>query len=89
MAGQGVPGDPPAPRVEGLVRALPVLGHSQGQDKGNGCQLAEKRVRWGSRSSGLFGVVEEGGKLFGKLDMSILRAAGTVLASWRHHTPLP
>lgn len=35
MAGQGVPGDPNAPGVEGLVRALAaaVLGHSQGQDK--------------------------------------------------------
>lgn len=95
MAGQGVPGDPAAPGVEGLVRALAaaVLGDSQRQDKGNGFQRAENRVRCDIRSSGLFWVAEEGEKLFGKLDMSILGEllpyTGTFLASWRCHTPLP
>lgn len=86
MAGQGVPGDPAAPAVEGLVRALAaaVLGHSQGQDKGNGFQLAENRVRWGIRSSGLFGVAEEGEKMFGKLDMSVL---GELLPTLVHFWP--
>lgn len=85
MAGRGVPGDPLAPRVEGLVRA--VLGIPTDRTR------AVNWVRWGIRTSGLFGAAEEGEEPFGKLDMSILALllphTGTFLASWRHHTPLP
>lgn len=46
-----------------------------------------------SGAQGFFWMAEEGEKLFGRLDMSILGEllpyTATFLASWRCHTPLP